>query len=1053
MSRRNKRRPQSNRPTVVVQERPQEQRRQPNIRPGATNFKPLSDSVLQTMYANMGPQASPDAMYAPGAPLRPMPGLVPKAGIRGWDYTTGHNIGKLPRSTEIYSFADLRALSSMYYGVQMCQQVWFDYISQLELDIQPRKDLIGEDGDTSMYEDDIQFYKDFFAYPDKDHDLHSWLQMAVKDQLEIDAVAIYPRQDRAGRLYSLDLIDAAMMTPLVDDRGRKPLPPFPAYEQYVHGVPAALLTSEDLIYIKETERTDSVYGRSRVEKIILNINIALRKQTKDLAHFTDGNLPPGFIQPSMDVQWSQEEIESWEMQLNNVLAGNDELRARLKVLPRGFEYKSVLDSDDIHAELDQLILNITAACHGLTMAELAFVADVNRSTGDSQENVVYRRAMGPLMKRYARFFTMILQKYFKERRFIVSFRGYTESEDLQSTATAYSTLTGAGILGISDAAKLMKLPEDPDAQHIGRLIVTKDGPIFLDDMASSVMREAQIKAKLAGLDMAANPPMQAPSGGAPPGQASTTDTGEEENEEETSPAVKRLMSQVEEILARLNRVDSTDWEDVDDGEDETERMITDLLIGDADEPYTELERSWAAFDAKRQPKGRKHATQQQTEAEQKEQAEIASQVKAQLAQLASEKQEAKQDNAEKSAQAKEAKAEAAQEKREAAAKQRAEKQQAHLQKQAAAAQAKAARLAQAAQKKAQAAAARAARAQAKLAKAQARAALKEARSEQKAAKVLQRLIRTIGTKAQLYSALSSRKSSKSWTAKDASDAQAIAGDLSHLMDLVTSHANESSATGLLNHLTAAIDDMHVQKGLTSARASMLEKLAGSAQAQMQRSMQEDESWYDADFGAFDDFEIDGEEEEAPEKRYTIGELLTLLTQQMQGQTAGAQDAAEAETIRARVADLRAQGVKRLTWKSTCSCDICQQNNGVMRALGSPFPSGHVIGPCHDGCPCEMEYHSEPPTEREIVVELNKWRSCAVHDVKDGRKIREFTTALISSDLYTRIASGLEECRTVGDVRVVFDRAKGQEGEAPFFAHASESGGNREMSSGNWKPKW
>ncbi len=553
MSRRRRR---SQSKSVITQNMPQEQRaaRVPHIKEGATNFTPINDKVIQAMYQNMGPQANQDAMYSPGAPLRPVPGLVPKSGPRVYDYTVGYNIGQLPRSTEIYSFADLRALSTMYYGIQMCQQVWFDYISQLELDITPIPSLIGEDGDISMYEDDIETYKEFFAYPDRDHDLHSWIQMAVKDQLEIDAVAIYPRKDRAGRLYSLDLIDAQMVKPLVDDRGRKPQAPFPAYEQFVHGVPACLLTSDDLIYIKETERTDSVYGRSRTERIILNINVALRKQTKDLAHFTDGTLPPGFISPTMDVQWSQEEIEAWEMQLNNVMAGNDELRARLKVLPRGFEYKAVTDSDDIHMELDQFVLNVAAACHGLTMAELAFTDDVNRSTGDSQENVVYRRAMGPLMKRYARLFTMILQKYFGEKRFIVSFKGYEENEDTQAQAATYTQLVGAGILGLTNAAKLLKLPEEPDAPYIGRVFMGKDGPVFLDDMANPAMRDAQNAAKLAGFDMAANPQLQQPVAGsdAPPEEASG---GKSEGEKE-SPAVARLMAQVQEILTRLDRAEN-----------------------------------------------------------------------------------------------------------------------------------------------------------------------------------------------------------------------------------------------------------------------------------------------------------------------------------------------------------------------------------------------------------------------------------------------------------------------------------------------------------------
>jgi|SRR5579864_792339 len=588
MSRRRNRRPQPNRPTAVSQ--PQDARagvavapRQPNIRPGGVNFQPVSDKVISAMYQHMGPQKNVDTMFSPGAPIRPIAGLTPPGGPRGFVYPVGVNIAALPRSTEQYSFADLRALASMYDGIQLCQQVWFDYISKLELVIEPIPSLITANQDISEYEDDIQTYLDFFAYPDKEHDLKSWMRMAVRDQLEIDALSIYVRKDRAGRPYSLDIIDGSMIKPLVDDRGRRPIPPFPAYEQFWNGLPACLLTSDDLIYVKETERSDSVYGRSRVERIILKINQALRKQTKDLARFTDGTVPAGIIEPDMEVSWSQEEIEAFEIQFNNLMAGNDEQRARIKVLPRGFIYKPT-DDKEIHIDLDQFILNVTAACHGITMAELAFTLDVNRSTGDSQENVVYRRAMGPLMARYAELFTMILHKFFKERRFVCRWKGFEEHEDFQMRVNAYSTLTNAAILSPSRAAHLLHLPVDVEVPS--PIYNTKTGPVLLEDLVKPDWREAGL---------------QAMAGNTAPGEEDTDETSQDtsgakvppkaknngvskrvvqqaleladaednsegadeypninsgEEEEEESPAVKRLMIQVQDILARLEKAEA-----------------------------------------------------------------------------------------------------------------------------------------------------------------------------------------------------------------------------------------------------------------------------------------------------------------------------------------------------------------------------------------------------------------------------------------------------------------------------------------------------------------
>lgn len=786
MSRR-RRRPQNTR--VIEQERPQEQRRVPNIKPGATNFKPLSNSLISAMYQNMGPQANQDTMYSPGAPLRPVPGLVPPQGPRGFDYPVGYNIGQLPRSTEQYSFADLRALAAMYDGIQMCQQVWFDYINKLELVIEPRPDLIGEEQDTSMYQDDIQTYLDFFAFPDKDHDLHEWLCMAVRDQLEIDALAIYVRPNKIGRPYSLDIIDGAMIKPLVDDRGRRPQLPFPAYEQFVHGIPAALLTADDLIYVKETERSDSVYGRSRVERIILKVNQALRKQTKDLARFTDGTVPQGLIEPSMDVQWSQEEIEAYEIQFNNLMAGNDEMRARVKVLPRGFIYKST-DDPDIHVDLDQFILNITAACHGLTMAELAFTQDVNRASGDSQENVVYRRAMGPLMARYGKLFTNILKKYFKENRFVCKFVGYQETEDFNAQASGYSTLTNAGILGLTDAARLLKLPQNPDAPYIGRVFFSKDGPIFLDDMASDKMRNAAVAAKLAGFDLASNPQTQTPQESDTEPVEDTENANEEGQEEENNPAVSRLIAQVEELLVRLNQTEPGD-------EDEVERTITALLQTDETEPLTTLERDWTAWN-KTHPY-QKHPKQKKEKQPSEDKKDAESDKK-------DEKQEEKQDATEHTAKSASAKAHA-----------KVAQHQAHAHQAVHQAVQKTAHSTTHAQKQ------------------QAKAAHTAARAQAKATKALTSLTKSMSTKASVYEAMANRKISKTWTAQDAADAKAIASDLTKLMNMVGSH--EGDAEAVVKDMQSAIQGLLNQapKAMSGARIAALSKLASMVEQQMSRS--------------------------------------------------------------------------------------------------------------------------------------------------------------------------------------------------------------------------
>jgi len=481
----------------------------------ASKFIPADQAIMDLMYQGMSPQnpltATP--LYAPGAPLMPIPGITPPAGPRQWSFPVGGNISMIPRGEEEYSFDDLRALARIYDGFQICVQVWLDYVSKLGLSIELRPELQTEDLDMSKYTKDIAFYQDWFSYPDKQHDIKSWLRLAVKEQLEIDALAIYPRLANNGSLYALEILDAATIKPLVDDRGRRPEPPFPAYEQYLYGgIPAAWLSTNELIYMIETEKTNGLYGTSRVEKVLMRANQALRKQSKDLLKFTEGSVPAGFIQIPSDSPWTQDQLEEFEINLNALMAGNDMARARLKVLPKGFVHVATDDPITQATQqtlMDTFLMNVTASAFGLTMAELGFTENVNKSSGDSQENVTYRRTMAPLVSRYEDLLTMVLRKYFNETRFIVKFKGFEQAEDFQANVAAYNTLVLSGIQSPTQAAQALHLPVYDDL-NVPPFVMTKSGPFVISDLANDALRDAQVQAQLSGLQSAGQ--QQQPSG-------------------------------------------------------------------------------------------------------------------------------------------------------------------------------------------------------------------------------------------------------------------------------------------------------------------------------------------------------------------------------------------------------------------------------------------------------------------------------------------------------------------------------------------------------------
>jgi len=416
--------------------------------------------------------------FPPGEPTQPTPGVQsPDGAPRQWGFPIGYNIAQRPRASEQTPFEALRNLASLYDGVQLCERVYFDLLGRLELRVVPRADLLadGEDPRAPRWRNPAAAIEGFLECPDRVQDLRSWLVAFVRDLLEIDAVAVYRRRDRAGRLYGLELVAGDTIKPLIEAHGRTPLPPEPAFQQFVYGVPAGWYTLDDMDYLRETARTESAYGLSRVERIILRVNQALRKQDFDMARFTDGSTPLGVIQPPADLAWTPEQLRTFEQTFNGLLAGNDAMRVRAKALPPGATWQS-LQGDDPLVEFDRFLLNVTVAAFGLTMDELGFTDTSNRSVGQSQEGVVYRRAVAPVVGLVAGYLTRVVRREL-DPRFTVTFGGFEEPEDFASRAEALARLIPTGAISPSEAARLLRLPvkqETPAYILVGQQVVLVD---------------------------------------------------------------------------------------------------------------------------------------------------------------------------------------------------------------------------------------------------------------------------------------------------------------------------------------------------------------------------------------------------------------------------------------------------------------------------------------------------------------------------------------------------------------------------------------------------
>lgn len=335
---------------------------------------------------NLIPPEQATSFLGPQQPIAP---IAPKniAG-RAWDFPLGVNVQIDPRQTESVTFAELRALAEYGEIVRLCIETRKDQIKRLSWNIVPRDPKIKVDTKKAQ----IQAIETFFRYPDDLNDWSTWIGMLVEQLLVYDAPTIFPKRSLDGQLMALEIVDGATIKLIIDDRGRKPDPPYPAYQQVLHGIPAVNFTRDELIYRPRNPRVDRIYGFGPVEQIIRTINMAIRRQLYQLDYFTEGTDPQGFLETPQG--WTQTQIEEFQKYYDMLMSGNMAHRRKIKFVPNGAKYtplKEVILTDMFDEWLSRII------CFCFSLPPTAFTKQTNRATAENQAEVAEEEGLAPLM--------------------------------------------------------------------------------------------------------------------------------------------------------------------------------------------------------------------------------------------------------------------------------------------------------------------------------------------------------------------------------------------------------------------------------------------------------------------------------------------------------------------------------------------------------------------------------------------------------------------------------------------------------------------------------
>lgn len=434
------------------------------------NNTEIAPAIQQSMQAQ-GMWAN--GVYGPGAPINPTNPVGTEP--RQFAYRIGQNVVQQPRSGEEYDFKTIKNILDVYDIAQLAIRVRVGELRSFDWGIVP-----ADEKDTDLYASEIEQVRKFFDKPfgggSKVFD--DLLSPLGYDLWAYDALCMYPHLTRGGKLGALEPIDGTTITPLVDYYGREPVDPAPAYAQWMYGMPWTWLDRNQIIYKPYQRKNNKLYGTPPVEWLMTHVNTDIRHQLYFLQYFTDGNIPAAWI--NAPENWTPDQIEQYETMYNAVMLGNQSKKRQALMIPFGAKAQMAKDLRfDVPSAL--FLLTKTCAAWDVTPAELGFTEKVNKSSGETQENVQFRKSIKPTARYFQSIFTGIIHQFFGYTNLYFKFLNLDEQEDLLLMAQRDKIYVEAGVVS-PDEIRAERFGYATDAKNpVPRMFITTSLIQTVDD--------------------------------------------------------------------------------------------------------------------------------------------------------------------------------------------------------------------------------------------------------------------------------------------------------------------------------------------------------------------------------------------------------------------------------------------------------------------------------------------------------------------------------------------------------------------------------------------
>lgn len=328
----------------------------------------------------------PANWYSPFQPIAPF-GSPYVNYPRTFDYRTGINLDYAPARFQL--FEQLQIMSRSWGLLRTIIETRKDQLLRMPRAFQVK----GKPKATNKYIDRLN---EFFRRPDGKTRYGQWTRKLLEDLLVIDAPTIYKWKAVDGTPLALEVLNGATIKPLIDDAGRRPDAPDPAYQQIIKGLPMTNFDENELLYapMRPTPQLP-IYGYSPVEQVFVETMVGIKRLIYQSNFWSEGSMPELIV--TVPDSWTPQQTAMFQAHFDALMSGNLDLKSKVRFMPGGmkpFDIKNA-NGDGLYGEIDTFWARLI--CFAFSISPTPFVQSMNRATAETAQETAEEEGLHPLM--------------------------------------------------------------------------------------------------------------------------------------------------------------------------------------------------------------------------------------------------------------------------------------------------------------------------------------------------------------------------------------------------------------------------------------------------------------------------------------------------------------------------------------------------------------------------------------------------------------------------------------------------------------------------------